>query len=174
MYQLRITKARSYSQFKSSIRISIFPINSSAFYLATDLIRSSSTNNSTNLTSIKNKPRDIPYQSQSQLHRQPTTPIHIKMDTNTPPPPHHPFGLTYILLLIGAWLIRIPAMLGARRSKESINEVLNQSKVSRTRINVPSRQKGRSIKVDVYEKITDEKKNEERKKGKFVHLNLHG
>lgn len=65
-------------------------------------------------------------------------------------------------------------MLGARRSKESINEVLNQSKVSRTRINVPSRQKGRSIKVDVYEKITDEKKNGERKKGKFVHLNLHG
>lgn len=60
-----------------------------------------------------------------------------------------------------------------RRSKESIAEVLKQSKVTRTRINVPSREKGRSIKVDVYEKI-DEKSGRERRGKKFVHVNFHG
>lgn len=61
----------------------------------------------------------------------------------------HPFGLRYIKLCLFVFLIRVlnrlsqPLTIGSRKQK-------NAQGVVRKRINIPSRDKGRSIDVEVY------------------------
>lgn len=79
-----------------------------------------------------------------------------------------PRGLQYYLLLLAAWLLRLPALYAARAALRKALQSLPPG-VSRTRIQVPSRDKDRSITVDVYEKVSEQESGKKR-----VHLNFHG
>lgn len=77
-------------------------------------------------------------------------------------------GFTYYLLLLGARLLRFGAARAAAAKVQKDFQSL-RSDVSRTRIEIPTRDKGRTITVDVYEKVGEQQVDR-----RHVHLNLHG
>lgn len=92
-----------------------------------------------------------------------------RLRTMKSPSKHHPFGLQYLLLLIGVWLLRLPVLFTAWRNRDKRAETLRAAGVTRSRILVRSRDGKRSIKVDVYEKADRLKAAKQ-----YVHLNAHG
>jgi len=85
---------------------------------------------------------------------------------------HHQ-GLQYYLLLLGAWLIRLPASFAQSKAMQKSLESL-PSDVDRKRIQIPSRESGRSITVDVYEKKADGGAMKSSGDKKKIHINCHG
>ncbi|EXJ78016.1 hypothetical protein A1O3_09175 [Capronia epimyces CBS 606.96] len=81
----------------------------------------------------------------------------------------HPFGLQYYLLLVAAWSLRLPAMILDWTKKRKSLDVLETRGVTRKRIQVPSRENGRTIAVDIYEKA-----NQPKDAKRYTHLNFHG
>ena len=81
---------------------------------------------------------------------------------------HHPFNLTYVLLWLGALLLR--SVGGAWRQKKELERQLKTipDNVARRAIKVPSREAGRTIEVHVYELKGGANKPP------AVHVNFHG
>ena len=81
----------------------------------------------------------------------------------------HPWGPWYFLLLLGAWALRLPALFGFWLTKKKITDSLKTTGVTRNRIQIPSRDAGRTIEADLYESA-----NQSKHAKRNVHLNAHG
>lgn len=98
--------------------------------------------------------------------------------TQTLPLPSHAWTLDYLRLRLIAILVRLPVQfaLGVSPYLLHTDNYLRGKGVTRKRILVPSRQKGRSIKVDVYqpESSTASEGGVWQAAKKPVHINWHG